>query len=445
MTGDLLSLGTGDRKREPVFKPRNSFESYAHETIKPRERRCVAAGEKLVFDCQPRDDEGTMLKIGGTITAILLSATVAVGAFAPAAQAKSSFKVVHAFAGTPSDGDLPMADVTFDNDGNLYGTTYIGGTANKGTIFKIDVHGTETLLHSFDGAAGGGFVAAGVTLDDSTGDLYGVTKVGGTFGQGLLYRLAADGTFFALHAFDNAHDGTAPQWRMIRDAQGNLYGVAPSGGTGGKGTLFEYSKDGVFSVLHNFDSSASSPTGRLAQDKKGNFYGVDTYGGTSTNCGAGCGAVYKLAPNGTFTVLYSFTDGADGRYPVGGLTIDKKGNLYGTAGYGGTGEAGTVFEESAKGKFTTLYSFNTNSGRNSSGEVLMIKKDLYVTALTGGANNLGTVIKISKGVGTQLHVFDADGGGEPVAGLVQHNALLYGTASIHGANNHGTVFSLKTK
>ncbi len=80
---------------------------------------------------------------------------------------------------------------------------------NQGTIFKIDVHGTETLLHSFDGAAGGSFVAAGVTLDESTGDLYGVTKVGGQFGQGALYKLAANGTFFLLHNFDNAHDGTA--------------------------------------------------------------------------------------------------------------------------------------------------------------------------------------------------------------------------------------------
>jgi uncharacterized repeat protein (TIGR03803 family) len=386
-----------------------------------------------------------MLKIFGKMTGVLLSASVLTAGFATAVQAKKPFKVVHAFAGTPSDGDRSMADVTFDSDGNLYGTTYIGGTANQGTIFKIDVHGTETLLHSFDGAAGGGFVAAGVTLDESTGDLYGVTKVGGMFGQGALYRLAANGTFFLLHAFDNAHDGASPQWRMIRDAQGNLYGVAASGGTGGYGTLFEYSKDGVFSVLHNFDSSAASPSGRLAQDKKGNFYGVDSFGGTSTNCSSGCGTVYKLAPNGAFTILYSFMDGADGRGPVGGLTIDTKGNLYGTAGFDGSGNGGTVFELSAKGKFTTLFSFNVNNGRNSSGEVLMIKNDLYVTAFTGGANNLGTVVKISKGVGTQLHVFAEDEGGQPIGGLVQHNSLLYGTASTHGANNHGAVFSLKTK
>jgi uncharacterized repeat protein (TIGR03803 family) len=132
-----------------------------------------------------------MLKIFGKMTGVLLSASVLTAGFATAVQAQKPFKVVHAFAGTPSDGDRSMADVTFDSDGNLYGTTYIGGTANQGTIFKIDVHGTETLLHSFDGAAGGGFVAAGVTLDESTGDLYGVTKVGGMFGQGALYRLAA--------------------------------------------------------------------------------------------------------------------------------------------------------------------------------------------------------------------------------------------------------------
>ncbi len=346
-----------------------------------------------------------MLKICGTISAALLSASVVTG-FAPAVQAKS-FSVVHAFAGAPGDGDRSMADVTFDNAGNLYGTTYNGGDSNNGAIFKIDTHGTETLLHSFDGGSGGGLPSAGVTIDEKTGDLYGVTPAGGTFGTGTLYKLAANGTFTVLHAFTPGTDGAAPHWRMIRDKKGNLYGVTQSGGTSSYGTLFEYSKKGAFTILHNFDLSAAAPTGRLAQDSKGNLYGVDGTGGTSTDCsGHGCGSVYALAPDGTFFTLYSFMDGTDGRYPVAGLTIDKKGNLYGTTGYGGSGNAGTVFVVSAKGEFATLFAFNGSNGNGPEGELLMLKKDLYVTAYSGGANSLGTVIKISpKGIGKALHDF----------------------------------------
>lgn len=387
-----------------------------------------------------------MLKICRTTAAVFLSASVLTGGFAAAVQAKG-FAVVHTFAGTPNDGDRPMAPVIFDSAGNLYGTTYSGGPSNHGTIFKIDVHGTETLLHSFDGGSGGNLPAGGLTIDEATGDLYGVTQGGGTFGDGALYTLTANGTFTVLHSFDNTHDGEFPQWRMISDKQGNLYGVAPAGGTIGNGTLFKYSKDGEFTVLHDFDSSASTPSGRLAQDKKGNLYGTDELGGTSTACfGHGCGSIYRLAVNGTFSTLYSFTDGDDGRAPVGGLTIDKKGNLYGAAGYDGSGGFGTVFVLSAKGEFATLFSFNNTNGNSPVGEVLLLNNDLYATAYTGGANNLGTVVRVSpKGVGKVLHVFSENDGGLLAGGLVESNSVLYGTASSHGADSHGTVFNLKIK
>ncbi len=387
-----------------------------------------------------------MLKICGTTAAVLLSVGVAAGGFAPAAQAKG-FKVLHAFAGAPADGDRSMADVTFDSSGNLYGTTYNGGASDNGAIFKIDTHGTETLLHSFDGSADGGLPRAGVTIDEKTGDLYGVAATAGTFGGGTLYKLAADGTFTVLHAFAVNTDGAAPMWRMIRDKTGNLYGVTQGGGTIGYGTLFKYSKRGKFTVLHNFDVSAAGPTGRLAQDSKGNLYGVDGTGGTSTFCsGHGCGSIYELAPDGTFVTLYSFMDGNDGRYPEAGLTIDEKGNLYGTTGFGGADNGGTVFELSAKREFATLFSFNGSNGDSPVDEVLLLNNHLYVTTYSGGANSLGTVIKISlTGIGKVLHDFADDDGGLPIGGLVENNSLLYGTTSSHGADGHGTVFRMTEK
>lgn len=384
-----------------------------------------------------------MSRIFRTAAAVALSASVAVGA----AQAKSSFAVLHAFAGAPGDGDRPKDDLAFDGAGNLYGTTYDGGASDNGAIFKIDTHGTATLLHSFDGSAGGALPASGVTIDDKTGDLYGVTQGGGA-GAGTLYKLAADGTFTVLHTFANStSDGGFPQWRLIRDKKGNLFGVANSGGTHGYGTLFEYARKGGYSTVYDFDLSASGPTGRLALDGKGNLYGVTGTGGTSTSCsGHGCGSIYELTPDGTLATLYSFGDGNDGRYPVGGLTIDEKGNLYGTTGYGGAGDAGTVFELSKDRQFATLFSFDNTNGNSPVDEVLLLKKDLYLTVYGGGANGIGTVVKVSlKGTGKVLHDFaDADGA-LPIGGLVENDGLLYGTTSSRGADGHGTVFSIKAK
>jgi uncharacterized repeat protein (TIGR03803 family) len=251
-----------------------------------------------------------------------------------------------------------------------------------------------------------------------------------------------------LHSFtNNTADGGYPQWRMIADKQGNLYGVTQSGGASGYGTLFKYSTNGNYSVVYSFDNASASPTGRLALDSKGNLYGVNGTGGTSSSCsGHGCGAIYELAANGTFVTLYSFQNGNDGRYPVGGLTVDKKGNLFGTTGYGGASDAGTVFELAANHEFATLFSFNNTDGNSPVGEILELKKDLYVTTYGGGTSGLGTVVKISlKGSGKVLHNFTGDDGKLPIAGLVERKPFLYGTTSAGGANGHGTVFSLKEK
>ncbi len=386
-----------------------------------------------------------MLKIHVVTAAALLSASVAGSVFAPAVQAKG-YNVIHSFAGAPADGDMPRSDVTFDGSGNLYGTTYGGGTSDNGTVFKIAPNGTETLLHSFDGGSGGANPAAGVTIGNSTGDLYGVTFAGGSAGFGIMYKLTASGTFTVLHTFaGQPNDGRYPQWRMISDARGNLYGVSEAGGSLDLGTLFKYGAGGTFKILHAFDSTAYAPTGRLARDRAGNLYGVTGLGGSSTSCsGHSCGTVYRLSPDGTFVILYSFTNNDDGRYPVGGLEIDRAGNLYGTAGYGGAGDYGTVFELPPGGDFTTLYSFNGTNGASPVGDVLSLGTDLYLATYGGGANGYGTVVKVSSdGTGTVLHNFTGDHGGSSAAGLVKGERLLYGTAISGGDNNHGVVFSVR--
>jgi len=384
-----------------------------------------------------------MLKIR-TAAAAVLSASVAIIVFAPAVQARP-YKVLHSFAGATGDGDRPMADVAFDSVGNLYGTTYSGGSSDNGTIFKIAPDRTYTVLHSFNGSTGANPMA-GLTIDLATGDLYGLTQAGGSAGEGVLYKLTAGGTYTVLHNFaGGANDGRYPGARMIRDKKGNFYGTTMAGGPLDEGVVFEYSKRGVFTVLHAFDTTSGPPVGRLDRDSQGNLYGALSAGGDSQACsGHGCGAIFELAPDGTFVIRYSFTNGDDGRYPFGGVTLDKNGNLYGTNSFGGVGGFGVLFRLTPVGDFSTLYSFDGTHGTNSSGEVLIVKNNLFVTTLGGGANDHGTIVKVStSGGGTVLHDFTGNDGSLVAAGLVRDGLLLYGTASAGGASDHGVVFSLK--
>src|SRR6476659_9957822 len=121
--------------------------------------------------------------------------------------ANASYAVLHDFAGGPNDGANSGADLRLDTLGNIYGTTNYGGSANFGALFKIAPNGTETLLHSFGIGNDGSTPDGGVTINQSTGDLYGTTESGGSSGNGVIWKLAADGTYTVLHDF-GANDGS---------------------------------------------------------------------------------------------------------------------------------------------------------------------------------------------------------------------------------------------
>lgn len=260
--------------------------------------------------------------------------------------------VLHKFKGQP-DGDTPASLLVQDGRGNLYGTTAYGGINGVGSIFKIENTGKETILYSFTGGTDGCYPDAGVILD-AAGNLYGITFEGGSSGfcngYGLVFELDTTGTLTVLHSFDSA-DGAYPASVLIFDKTGNLYGTTREGGKPecggtGCGVVFELSpqSDGSWTeaVLYEFCSLSNCSDGQepergpLVRDAAGNLFGTAYFGGTSRNCsGSGCGAVFKLDPTGKETVLYSFTDGADGAFPFAGLIKDAAGNLYGTAAYGG--------------------------------------------------------------------------------------------------------------
>jgi uncharacterized repeat protein (TIGR03803 family) len=267
--------------------------------------------------------------------------------------------VLYSFTGG-GDGGRPYAGLIQDSAGNLYGTTTTGGVSGGcdgpgcGVVFKLDTTGTETVLHAFTGRADGGNPRAGLILD-SAGNLYGTTAWGGVpgchgTGCGLIFKLDTTGTETVLHDFTGA-DGAMPYAGLILDSAGNLYGTTVHGGAWNEGVVFKLDTTGTETVVHSFNggsaggSDGATPYAGLIRDPAGNLYGTTESGGGSSGCnGFGCGAVFKLDTTGTETVLYSFTEEADGANPLAGLSQDPAGNLYGTASEGGTSNDGVVFK-----------------------------------------------------------------------------------------------------
>ncbi|MFL5237593.1 MAG: choice-of-anchor tandem repeat GloVer-containing protein [Rhizomicrobium sp.] len=358
--------------------------------------------------------------------------------------ANATYAVVHDFAGAPSDGANSGADLRLDRLGNIYGTTNYGGSANFGALFKIAPDGTETLLHSFGIGNDGSTPDGGVTINQSTGDLYGTTESGGSSGNGVIWKLAADGTYTILHDF-SANDGSFIRGRMIRDTLGNFYGTALFGGANGDGTVFKYGFDGSFTVLHTFNGTDGEfPEHGVIRDRAGNLYGVTAFGGTNDE-----GTVFKIATDGTFTTLYNFTGQADGGFLYGGLDRDNENNLYGSTAGGGANGMGTVFKVAPDGTETVLYSFTGGAdGGSPQGDMLFVGKKLYSTAFSGGDPNCqcGVVYQVdTSGKETVLHSFTGTDGSGYSAGLLKSEHVFYGTTSSGGAHGNGVVFSVTKK
>jgi uncharacterized repeat protein (TIGR03803 family) len=356
---------------------------------------------------------------------------------------KATYTVLYKFLGG-ADGSGSSANVTLDSAGNIYGTTENGGANFDGVVFKLAPDGTETLLHTFSGSDGDG--PDGAVIVRPNGDIVGSTGSGGASGNGLLFALSAKGKFKVLHDL-SATDGADIRGNLYRDKKGDLFGTALFGGVNGSGVVFKYGADGTFTVLHAFAADGSDgqyPEHGVVADAAGDLYGVTAFGGAS-----GQGTVFKIDAAGNFSSLHSFTGGAEGGFLYGGLAIDKDGNLYGSTTDGGASNAGTVFELSAAGTLTTLYSFAGGSDVGGpQGDMRLFGKSLDSTATTGGdpSCQCGGVYEISlKGKEKVLHAFTGADGSGYSAGLTSSLGLLYGATQSGGVNENGVVFSLSKK
>ncbi len=321
-------------------------------------------------------------------------------------------------------GTNPYAGVTFGPDGSLYGTTQYGGSGHgDGTVFKLTppprvspnllAPWTETVLYSFQAGSDGNQPYGGVTFDQA-GNIYGTTGYGGQgcFGEGCgtVYRLTPSGsgwTESVIYAFSGS-DGLMPFSGVTLDNVGNVYGTTLMGGVSGYGTLYELTYSAgtgwAESFLYSFNSAFGDlgfPYAGLTFDTSGDLYGA---------AADECGGVFGLTPsNGTWT--YSVLDNCPVDHPRvpppgsacgprGNLVMDGEGNLYGTTYCDGAYSQGSVFKLvhiNGGWSFMSVYNFTGLSDGEwpSSNVVFDVNGNLYGTTSQGGAYGYGVVWEIT--------------------------------------------------
>lgn len=381
---------------------------------------------------------------------------LAIGLLAVAASGADAkpVTVLHAFAG--ADGAFPQNDLAVDAQGNLYGTT-VGGMGN---VFKLAGDGTLNVLHTFTGGTDGERPFGGVALDKA-GNLYGITSIGGDpgcsqgpAGCGTVFKIAPDGTESILYAFAGGSDGYSPSGGLAIDRQGNLYGVTEFGGLDacgnggvGCGTVFKLAPDGTKTTLYKFAGGPGDgflPLGAPLLDAPGNIYGTTGLGGARDG-----GIVFKLGPDGSETVLYAFGNRDDARLPEAGLVADDDGNLYGTSADGGTARKGTVFKLAPDGTETVLHSFaGGDDGKFPHARLLIDRAGKLFGTTFDGAGRYGTVFSISPGGKERvIHGFRRGagmaGGTNPLSGLTAGKSFhLFGTTEWGGSAGMGVVYEI---
>ena len=381
-------------------------------------------------------------------------ATTAVFFLSLAAATATTTEVI--FSCEEDEGEYADTDLETDSAGNIYGTTVLGGDFGGGTVFQLSPTPTgwvQTVLYSFTGGADGGEPYKGVTIDGK-GNLYGTAVTGGSGscegGCGVLYKLTNSGgkwTHTVVHAFTGGYDGSGPGARVTLDPSGNIYGMTPTGGAYGLGTIYKVRQDNKASdlqVIHAFTGGADGAAGSAGRMilRHGHIYGAVTAGGTY-----GSGVVFELRPRGRgewdFRTIYSFRGQPDGVFPYGALLFDHLGNIYGTTYYGGENGIGSVYQLSPRaiGEWneSVLYSFQEGSDGNSPISNLVDDGvgNLYGTTSEGGLGR-GTIFKLSptgngQWIETVVHAFQ----GPPDGGFAYNGMVVDAFGNFYGATVHG--------
>jgi uncharacterized repeat protein (TIGR03803 family) len=388
------------------------------------------------------------MKQRSRISALSLSIVFALWFSTAIATPAQTFTTLANFKGT---GGMNPGGLVQGFDGNLYGTISYDGANGAGTAFEITPRGAFTSVYAFcalPNCADGGTPTPGL-VQGRDGNLYGATGIGGTTGNGNVFRMTPQGAVTPLHNFctrANCSDGTVATPGIVQALDGAFYGTTTTSGVS-NATVFKFTTSGSWTVLYRFCAQGCGPDGvfpnGLIQGTDGNFYGTTSSGLTIP------ATVYKITPTGTLTILHNFCDTSactDGNDPFDTLVEAANGNFYGTTWRGGSDDAGTVFKITPQGSLTTLHSFThcsslpcADGNRPNVALIQATDGNFYGTTDQGGTYNRGTLFQITSGGAEKiLHSFSSAG---HVGQLIQAtDGNLYGMKS--GSTDSGSVFKL---
>jgi uncharacterized repeat protein (TIGR03803 family) len=426
------------------------------------------------------------------IGVVLLTALMCVG-ITNQFVAAQTYSVIYSFAGGTL-GEAPYSGLTMDRAGNLYGTTFAGGTGSCapdgapgcGTVYKLtqrNSHWTFGQLYSFAGGSDGALPYLSRVVLGPNGSLYGTTLAGGTSGCNEQFSTPGCGTVFNLQppatvcksvscpwretqlyqfqgVANGGSDGASPDSEVVFDQAGTMYGVTLQGGSLFGGAAYKLAPKGggwMESIIANFGGNLTTPLGTMKFDSSGDLYG------TSYN-ESGTGGVWELTPSMSDwlqTTLYSFQNQLDGEWSGTGVIFDHAGNLYGASNTGGSGGGGVVFQLTPSSDSWQFIGLESLAGAFACGPYAALAMDgagnLYGTTGCGGTNGFGNVFELSppssdSGQWIYIDLYDFRGGSDgayPFSNLVlDASGNLYGTASAGGSVNSdcpsgcGVVFTI---
>lgn len=355
----------------------------------------------------------------------------------------TGFSVIRHF-NYATDGTNPFGSMVIGKDGNFYGVTRKGGSTGNGTIFRLTPAGVFTVIKTFnaDIAIDGGSCYGSLTVGADS-SLYGINYSGGTYGNGTIFRLTMKGEYSVIRHLKAATDGYPYTNSLVQAPDGFLYGVNYYGGLNGQGTIFKIDRNGNFAVIRNlvYQTDGSGPSGALIVGTDGKLYGTTKSGGAF-----GGGTLFKIGTDGVFTLIKSFKTATEGGAPKGSLLKATDGNYYGMTSEGGNGFFGTIFKVSATGVYTLLTHMSGGVTGTAPFESLVQGKDYayYGTTSMGGVYNQGTVFKLCGGKYTVIKSFNKgiDGGTPKGTLLLAADGNFYGTTTDGGNSNAGTIFRI---
>jgi uncharacterized repeat protein (TIGR03803 family) len=316
--------------------------------------------------------------------------------------------VLYSFAGSDVSVD---SGLTLGTDGNFYGTTIYGGN-DYGTVFKITPDGELTTLYEFTGQNQDAYPHA-PPIQAADGNLYG-TAAGDFYGNGgEVYKMSSSGGKVTLFEFDHSQ-GAAAADPLVQGTDGSFYATTNGGGNNdncgstGCGVVFKITASGHVTVLHDFDYKFNDgiyPVAALIEASDGSFYGTVPQGGA----GYGYGTAFKITSSGKFTLLHVFNGDSDGRFPTSALVQATDGNFYGTTWQGGSAKGGVIYRVTPEGKFSVLYNFDGTTNLYPLVTLVEHTNGKFYGETYGYPYNYGTFFSLDLGLGPFVSLVSTSG------------------------------------